>query len=231
MRRYASLCLIMAPTVLALAGCQASSPFDNFGDFIGDTHTTSLRANRPVGDSENMRRVSGRDVDLPPLLPEPGNVWPGPPPPEPTLEDIERQQNTGVPLGGNLPPLPNGSPNPPGTPNPLPGQGPPQPVVPHPQPRPTPPYTRGSSTPPTPEAPLPILPASPGPITPPPLLPAPSSPTIQTPQGPAQISPGAGGVRTYSVPGGGTGIVVPNGNGTSTLVGPDGSVQTVPTQK
>ena len=39
------------------------------------------------------------------------------------------------------------------------------------------------------------------------------------------------GVRTYTDPKGGTGIVVPNGNGTSTLVGADGSITTVPDKK
>jgi hypothetical protein len=35
-------------------------------------------------------------------------------------------------------------------------------------------------------------------------------------------------VQTYTAPGGGMGIVVPNGNGTSTLIAPDGTVTTVP---
>ena len=39
------------------------------------------------------------------------------------------------------------------------------------------------------------------------------------------------GVKTYTAPGGGQGIIVPNANGTSTLIGPDGSIQTVPTPK
>ena len=46
------------------------------------------------------------------------------------------------------------------------------------------------------------------------------------------LNPGNGGVQTYTPStGGGVGIVVPNGNGTSTLVGPDGSVQTVPSPR
>jgi hypothetical protein len=226
MRRFGLLCLKLALPTLGLSACgYASSPFTGFGGFIGDTHTTSLNANRPVGDSENIRRVVGRTVEMAPLEAEPGNIWPGPPPPEPTLEDIERQQNAGVPLGGTLPSLP-------GQPGQTP-QYPEQPAVPHPQPRPYgPPVTpRGSSTPPTAVGPAPQVPmaSGPGPV---PSFPAPQSPrTLLTPQGPAQISPPGGGVQTYSVPGGGTGIVVPNGNGTSTLVGPDGSVQTVPSAR
>ena len=42
---------------------------------------------------------------------------------------------------------------------------------------------------------------------------------------------GGNGVQTYTDPKGGTGIVVPNGNGTSTLIGADGSVTTVPTPR
>lgn len=38
----------------------------------------------------------------------------------------------------------------------------------------------------------------------------------------------AGGMRSYSDGKGGTGIVVPNGNGTSTRVGADGTITTVP---
>ena len=44
----------------------------------------------PVGDSENMRRVMGEQVETPPLTPEPGDIWPGPMPPAPTLQDLEQ---------------------------------------------------------------------------------------------------------------------------------------------
>jgi hypothetical protein len=228
MRRIALVCLKMVLPALSLSGCgYASSPFTGFGNFVGDTHTVSLRANMPVGDSENVRRVTGREVAVEPLLPEPGNIWPGPPPPEPTLEDIERQQNNGQPIGGVVPPY-NGMP--PGT-NPAmpPGQLPGQPVAPHPQPRP---YTRGSSTPPgtVPTQTFPPV-AGPAPLPQGQRAPQPPGGMVQTPQGPVTMGPNTGGVQTYSVPGGGTGIVVPNGNGTSTLVGPDGSVQTVPNQR
>ena len=47
--------------------------------------------NMPAGDSENMRRVMGEQVEAPPLTPEPGDIWPGPLPPEPTLQDLEQQ--------------------------------------------------------------------------------------------------------------------------------------------
>ncbi len=60
---------------------------------------------------------------------------------------------------------------------------------------------------------------------------------MPTPNGPS-LDVGGGSGRGYRpamrVPRGaspgGSGILVPNGNGTSTLIGPDGSVQTVPTK-
>jgi hypothetical protein len=235
MRRFALLSLTLAlPAVLG--GCEyAGNPFAGFGGFIDDTHTFDLNPNRPVGDSENIRRVTGHGVNVDPLLPEPGNVWPGPPPKDPTLEDIQRQANQPI---GTIQASPGAAPGQAG-----PGQmAPGEPFVPHPQPRPDAVQPapqqgpaiprRGSSTAPTSEAPVPRVPAfTAAPATPPPQS-APRSTTIDTPQGPATLTPGSGGVQTY-VPksGGGVGLVVPNGNGTSTLIGPDGSVQTVPTQR
>ena len=52
--------------------------------------------NFPVGDSENMRRVTGEQVEAQLLTPEPGDIWPGPLPPEPTLQDLEQQGETGA---------------------------------------------------------------------------------------------------------------------------------------
>ena len=42
---------------------------------------------------------------------------------------------------------------------------------------------------------------------------------------------GTGAYRTVTLPDGTTGIIVPNGNGTSTIIRPDGSVETVATPK
>jgi hypothetical protein len=190
--------------VILLPGCAyVGDPTAGFGDFIGDTHTPSANPNRAMGDSENMQRVKGNEVTAPPLLTEPGDVWPGPIPPEPTLGDIERQQNQQMQQQeqqpGLLPPA-------------------------HPQPR-------GSSTPPGPPqpglAPLPSMPPATFPQTVPPIQSQP--PTVQTPQGPVVPNPSGNGVRTYNVPGGGQGMIIPNGNGTSTLIGPNGNVQTTPT--
>jgi len=84
------------------------------------------------------------------------------------------------------------------------------------------------------------LPAPNVPAVPPPMLfknempgaaGGPTTPIYPTPQGPAVGHANPNGVTTFTAPGGGQGIVVPNGNGTSTLIGPDGSIQTVPTPK
>jgi hypothetical protein len=227
MRRIAFLGL-----AVLLSGCEfAASPFVGLGGFIGDTHTVSRNPNQPVANSTNVLRVIGRPVSLPPLEPEPGNVWPGPQAPEPTLQDIEQQQNSQTPpasLGpqGTAPQQPT----PPRTPVPTF----PSPASPQLPSQPTP-QVRGSSSPPAPNASLPALQPVPGPSSPPaplqPTTPSAGSRTFVTPQGPVQGTTGGNGITTFTAPGGGTGIVVPNGNGTSTLIGPDGTVATVPTPK
>jgi hypothetical protein len=54
---------------------------------------------------------------------------------------------------------------------------------------------------------------------------------IQTPSGPQVTTGGGQGYRTTIQPGGGQSIVVPNGNGTSTIIHSDGRIETVPTPK
>lgn len=208
MRRLAMLGLL-----LCASGCSyVSSPFVSGGEFIGETHTFARNPNRPVGNSENILRVTGRPVDVPPLTPESGNVWPGPVPPTPTLQDIERQQNN--PTLGNQPPPPGGVLQ-------LPPETPPRPLPRIGQPR-------GSSSPPSQDGVVTPPQRTPGPNSAPNLPNAQVPRTLITPQGPVTTNPGGNGITTYTMPNGGTGIVVPNGNGTSTLVGPDGSVTTVP---
>ena len=56
--------------------------------------------------------------------------------------------------------------------------------------------------------------------------------TVVTPRGPAVTTGGAGSFGTTTLPGGaGTGILLNNGNGTSTLTGPNGVPTTVPTPR
>jgi hypothetical protein len=111
MRRTALLGL-----TLLLPACEnyVGNPLVGFGGFIGDTHSIYTNPNRPPGDAPNMLRVEGQEIAGEPLAPEPGNVWPGPIAPEPTLQDLERQQNPSefpgqpssapAPRGGSLPP-------------------------------------------------------------------------------------------------------------------------------
>jgi hypothetical protein len=238
MRPLASLSLVALPLLLSLCGCAtiASSPFEGIGKFVSDTHDYNLNPNRPIGSSETMRRVLGLPAEADPLTPETGNVWPVGIEPSTTLSDLAKAGNDGL-LKPNaeitlpaairntaLPPAP-AAPGPAAAPAPAPV------TTPAPKPAPAP-----QATIPTP------LPASPAltavaPTTPPALKPAtapaispPTTPlrTINTPNGPATLS-GGPGVMTYTDSTGKSGLVVPNGNGTSTLIAPDGSVQTVPT--
>jgi len=180
MRRPFLICLTIAlPCVLS--GCTG------MGVFFDHTFSSfDENPNTPAGNSETLQRIRGETVEVAPLLPEQGNVWPGPTPPDPTLQDIEAQQNSAS------------------TPPPVTGGG-----TDHQQPRLTPPSNApGSGAPP-----------------------GPPGSTVLTPRGNSQD---VGGGRSYqqlqSPTPGANGILVPNGNGTSTLISPDGSVQTVPTR-
>jgi hypothetical protein len=137
---------------LPLAGC-------------GDTWwnpplTGGYNPHMPVVDSDNMRRVMGLDAPTAALQSEPGDVWPGPLPPSPSLSDINGQ--------GGMTALPA-------------------------------PFAPRDNSPP----PLPAAPLRPRVTVPPPAAPA-AAPT-------------------------GAPIVVPNGNGTSTVIYSDGRIETIPT--
>ena len=167
----------------------------------------------PVGSSENMRRAMGEVVEVRPLTTEPGDVWPGPLPPEPTLEDIEKQglqPQVERPVPGS-PDFQNQAPN-----------------------LPPPPAARGSSTPPTNNqlglTPLPA-PRPPQASSPTPPGPNPAGQVYPTLNGPAVTNGGTGGYQTTTTPGGGSAIVVPNGNGTSTVIHSNGTIETVPTPR
>jgi len=192
--------------LILLPGCTG------FGAFLDHTFTVpGVNPNRPMTDSENVRRAFGQSPDVTPLAPEPGNVWPGPQAPEPTLTDVQQQQpgnsqDTTVP--GAQPGLPAGR-----------------------QPRPAP----GSSTPPGSIEPgLPGTPQA-GVLPPAPRSPSsgagPTGQVVQTPQGPAVDAGGTSGYRQLTTPQGPGAIMVPNGNGTSTIINPNGTIQTVPTPR
>lgn len=198
MRRIALLGL-----VFALPGCAG------FGDFLGDTMTYRTQPNLPLANSENARRVMGLESSIEPLVPEPGNVWPGPVAPTPTLQDLEKQGN----LETTPPPSPSAAPHLPDHRQPRPGSS-------------TPPGSNQRSLPPElqiPPQPLPPVSAVP------PAPPAPGQ-AVQTRRGPAVTSGGTSGYQTLTTPQG-QAIVVPNGNGTSTIIHPNGTVETVPTPR
>lgn len=193
-----------------LGGCQryAGSPLVGFGPFIAGTHSTDRPDDALAGRDETMRHAQGFSSSIDPLLPEPGNVWPGPLPPDKSLNDIQREQNSEQARIDQAAPAP------------------PPPAAPRRQPR-------GSSTPP---GSVQTSPSEP---------PAAASPGIVAPQirpGPAPLIGKNGplipdrnngsGIGTATTPGqAGQSILVPNGNGTTTVIGPDGSTQVVPTPK
>ena len=198
--------LMLSGLCLMLSGCGGYS----YRTWWNPPFTTGFQPHAPVGDSENMRRARGDDVIVQALVPEPGDVWPGPLQPEPTLEDLVKQGNTGAPEQS------------------VPGS---------PLQRGTQPPIQGSATPPASAqpglSPLPKAPAAP-PAPPPAARPPgrnPAGQVLQTPGGPAVTSGGTGGYQTLTEPGGGSAVVVPNGNGTSTIIHSDGRIDTVPTAK
>lgn len=87
---------------VGLGGCSGA------GKFFRDTGLApGLNPNDVQGSGETLDLVHGRGVSTPPLMPEPGNVWPGPPKPFPTLQDVASHPLGGAggynPLLGNVP--------------------------------------------------------------------------------------------------------------------------------
>jgi hypothetical protein len=102
MRRIASIGFI-----LALSGCGMTdnlpsaslgnpaedyigSPVSGMGSLFADTHTPFRNPNRPVSDAQNVKRLTGQAVVADALLPDTGNVWPGPFKPAPSLSDVAK---------------------------------------------------------------------------------------------------------------------------------------------
>ena len=205
MRRVALFCLC-----LGLSGC-------GYNAWYNAPFSSGSNPNMPVGNSENMQRVIGVPVEIQPLTPEPGDIWPGPPPAEPTLQELEQ-------AGGQAP----------STEKPVPGS----PLFEGTQPppyQPPPPPARGSSTPPTssnqPGPPKLSTPTPPSAGVPAPPAANPGGQVYQTQKGPGVTSGGTSGYQTLTTPGGGSAIVIPNGNGTSTIIHSDGAIETVPTPR
>jgi hypothetical protein len=205
MRRIALFCL-----ALSLSGCGYKTWYNP--PFGGGSNP-----NEPVGDSENMLRVRGQEPPVQRLTTEPGDIWPGPLPPAPTMKDLVSS--------GSLTPEPE---------QPVPGSPLSRGTAP---PSPSPNPSTGSSTPPENNQPglSPLQSAPPlSSYASPPAAPPPRSSTgqvIQTPGGPNVTTGGGPGYQTTTTPGGGQAIIVPNGNGTSTVIHSDGKIETIPTPK
>lgn len=220
---------LAAPGAMALllAGCAG------VGNYVDSTVNPFGDPNAPQGYALNMQRARGSDVAVQPIRPEPGDVWPGPVKPVPTLSEIQQHMN--VPLGQayenqyGTAPAASGSATysvPPGAaPRRLP-----------PERRPETGSRFESSTPPASnQAALPNAPAAMA------VKPAPApgisrsktfpvGETLMSPNGPAGVVTDSGNGRYQTVApidGKGGGILIPNGNGTATLIEPDGQVVTV----
>ena len=200
---YSMRRIALLSLTLALSGC-------GYNTWWNPPFTGGRSPNVPVLDSENMRRVTGASVAVAPLSPEAGDIWPGPLPPATTLQDLEHS--------GNLQ-MPGDQPGPAASRQPR--------LAPYP--------AAGSSTPPgsAQSSFTPMRPASPasGPYAPAAAPPdrGGTGQMYQTNQGPAISSGGTSAYQSVTTPGGGTAIVVPNGNGTSTVIHPNGRIETVPT--
>lgn len=197
--------IAMIGLAVLLSGCAyASNPFDGFPHYIEDTHGLSINPNSPQGRSENMSLARGEAVNEAPLRTAPGNVWPAPVQAEPTLQDYEKQ-------------IENGTFSPETTaPNAAPGTAPATGTAPG-----TAPLSLG-------------MPAAPKPLTSPPATlgkVAPVTGDVSTTHGTAHVTTDSNGVITYTLTNGTRGIAVANGDGTLTLIGPDGSVETVKAPK
>jgi hypothetical protein len=185
---------------LLLSGCAG------VGSYMHDTLSPYGNPNAAASQTLNMQRARGKDVAVAPITPMPGDVWPGPLQPVPSLSDIQKNMNvplseaynrrrgmsSGVPLAADQGSLL------------------------------APPGVTSQIT-------------NPG-FVPPPQLPGPSSSfpigqTLVAPTGPVGIVTSGSNGRYQTVApinGQGGGILTSNGNGTATLQGPDGQITTVP---
>jgi hypothetical protein len=205
MRRIALISL-----ALTLSGC-------GYQTWWNPPFTGGYNPNRPSGDSENLHRVLGDMPAVEPLTTEPGDIWPGPLPPAPTLKDLEANggltSQPEAPVVGS--PLNRGAATPSVSPNPATGSS-------------SPPVS-GQSGLQTPQPSPPLSSYASPPASPPGRIPG--GQVIQTPGGPSVSTGGGPGYQTTTSPGGGQSIVVPNGNGTSTVIHGDGRIETIPTPK
>jgi hypothetical protein len=153
-------------------------------------------------ESLTISRVMGQDVEVPPLLPQSGSLWPTEDTPRGTIGNPDAGLRQNQPMTNEQMDTP---------PRVRRGSS-------------TPPYL-----PPITDAAPGLRPIAPSPA---PVYPAPSRAdgrVIPTPQGSAVTTGGGPGYSTYTTPEGASGIAIPQG-GTTTLL-QDGTVRQVPTPR
>ncbi len=202
--------IVIIGLTLALSGC-------GYKTWWNTPFTGGNNPNLPVSDSENMQRVLGVQPTVEPMTTEAGDIWPDKFESAPTLEDLEKS--------GGMTSQPEG---------PVAGS----PLFRNGQPMMAPIPSQGSSTPPgnPPPSPTTPNPAAPltsykTPVTPPPPSGGTTGQVVQTPSGPSVVTGSGPSYQTTTSPSGGQSIIVPNGNGTSTVIHADGRIETIPTPK
>lgn len=171
----------------------------------------STQVEAPV-DSLTVARVMGQPEDVPPLLPIAGSVWPNEEAPRGTIGNPDAGMRPGQQPVTSLNRTSPGYVAPPIVPGR--GSGTPPDLLTQPQPTPA---LRQPDMPPYPTEPARPRRRADGRV-------------IPTPQGPVVTTGGGAGYSTYTNPGGGSGIAIPQG-GTTTLMDADGTVRLVPTPR
>lgn len=157
------------------------------------------------------------------LLPEAGDVWPGPLPPRATLANPDAALSgipAYAPATGRRDDTSDMAPPPP-----RPVAGPPRGL---PRGSSSPPPPAMVTIPPDPRERIGLVPAPPTPPGIPAVPPRADGQVIHTPNGPVVTSGGTDRIQSFNVPGGGTGTAIRDGN-TTTLIGPGSRIQTIPT--
>ncbi len=186
-------------TLLLLSGCSG------LGHFLHDTvRLPDQNPNATTGVSENLLRSRGERPAEDAILPQDGNVWPGPPQPLPSLSDVSRNggQNAGNLLGNTGSALPRGGSMSLGEQSQIHGGAPTNESG----------FSGGALSGSIPDPAVKFR--------------------SQHPQGPSGGTGGgnagsSGGSNGGTGTGAGSDIVIPNGDGTSTVISPDGTVKTV----
>jgi hypothetical protein len=209
MRPSAALSLLVV-----LGGCAWMDSSEVAARNAGGIFGPPWGGSRPemLDNSQTIARLRGAAPAAEALQTEPGNVWPAAEAPRATLANPDAALR-GVPAYTPMTPpeaesVPLGSTS-----------------------RGAPARLRGSSSPPPPPITLPEPERA---TVAPPLPPLPQQPpqrnegqVVQTPQGPVMTNGGTDRVQTFTAPGGGTGIIQRD-NGTVTVIGPNGQIQTLP---